>query len=70
MVASVWTRHRGLAAIGGTAFGVIGIFLVLSTIRENKRAADAAHDANRPRIAFAMANWTVTDPEPEPGAAA
>jgi hypothetical protein len=46
----------GLAAIGGTAFGIIGIFLVLGTFRENKRAADAAHDANRPWIQIEITN--------------
>jgi hypothetical protein len=50
LVTSVWTHYMGLAAIGGTAFGIIGIFLVLGTFRENKRVADAAHDANRPWI--------------------
>lgn len=50
LVTSVWTHYMGYAAIGGTAFGIIGMFLVLFTFRENRRAADAAHDANRPWI--------------------
>ena len=39
LVTSVWTHYMGLAAIGGTAFGIIGIFLVLATFRETKRSA-------------------------------
>jgi hypothetical protein len=49
-VSAVWTRYTGLAAILGTAFGVLGVTLVLLTFWENKRAADAAHDANRPWV--------------------
>lgn len=47
---AIWTRYMGAAAILGTAFGILGIVLVLATFWENKRAADAAHDANRPWI--------------------
>lgn len=45
---AVWTSYLGIAGIIGTAFGLLGVVLVLLTFRENKRAADAAHDANRP----------------------
>jgi hypothetical protein len=47
---AIWTRYMGAAAILGTAFGIFGIVLVLLTFWENKRAADAAHDANRPWV--------------------
>ncbi len=50
LVTSVWTHYMGLAAIGGTAFGIIGVLLILGTFRENKRSADAAHESNRPWI--------------------
>ncbi|MCF2514431.1 hypothetical protein LVY65_05040 [Sphingomonas sp. G124] len=45
---AIWTRYMGFAAIFGTAFGMLGIVLVLATFRANKRSADAAQDANRP----------------------
>ena len=46
-VTAIWTRAMGIAAIAGTGFGIIGVTLVLGTFWENKRAADAAHEANR-----------------------
>jgi hypothetical protein len=46
--AAVWTKYAAIAAVLGSAFGVIGVALVLATFRQAKRSADAAHDANRP----------------------
>jgi len=45
-VTAIWTRFMGIAALFGTAFGLIGMTLVLATFWANKRAADAARDAN------------------------
>lgn len=47
---AIWTRYMGIAAIAGTGFGIIGIALILATFHQNRRSADAAHDANRPWI--------------------
>jgi hypothetical protein len=52
---AIWTQYMAYAAIGGTAFGIIGISLVLGTFVQNKRSADAAHDANRPWIRVELA---------------
>ena len=43
-----WTRIMGVAAAIGIFLGGISIWLIFTTFREAKRAADAAHDANRP----------------------
>jgi hypothetical protein len=47
-----WTRHMGIAAIFGTAFGIIGVGLVLATFYQNKRSADAAERDLRPVLLF------------------
>lgn len=54
LVTSVWTKYMGIAAISGTAFGIIGVALVLFTFWQSKRSADAAHAANRPWIALSF----------------
>lgn len=37
-------------AVAGGVLGLVGTFYLVKTFRENQRAADAAHDANRPWI--------------------
>jgi len=56
-----WTKVMGVAALIGMTLSAIGVWLILATFRENKRAADAAHDANRPWLevqAHVFKLWT------------
>jgi hypothetical protein len=46
--AALWAGTMGIAALLGMFLSAIGVALVYTTFRETQRAADAAHDANRP----------------------
>jgi len=58
LVTSVWTHYMGLAAIGGTAFGIIGIFLVFATFRAASHANAIARESMegqlRPWVTFSV----------------
>lgn len=43
-------------ALTGGALGLVGTAYLIKTFRENQRAADAAHDANRPWIEIVVGN--------------
>jgi hypothetical protein len=43
-------EYTDIGVILGTSAGIIGLALILATFVQNKRSADAAHDANRPWI--------------------
>lgn len=45
---ALWTMIMGIAALIGMALSVVGVGLVYTTFMETRRAANAAHDANRP----------------------
>lgn len=55
VVNTIWTKYTDIAVILGTSAGVIGLILVLATFWQNKRSADAAHDANRPWVDIVFA---------------
>lgn len=50
-VTAIWTHYMGVAAIVGTAFGLLGIILVMFTFWENRRAADTAEQTYRAFVA-------------------
>lgn len=41
MSVAVWTRYMGIAAISGTAFGIVGVALVLLTFMEQRQTTRA-----------------------------
>jgi hypothetical protein len=45
---ALWAMIMGIAALIGMALSIIGVGLVYTTFVETRRAANAAHEANRP----------------------
>jgi len=53
-VTVIWTKYTDISVILGTSAGIVGLALILATFWQNKRSADAAHDANRPWIEISV----------------
>lgn len=49
-VTATWTKRMGVAAIGALFLSILGVGLIYTTFKETQRAANAAHDANRPWV--------------------